>query len=129
MAGALVLREFARVVQLADDTESGVRVQAVDGDRHLLAVLARLYAQLESGERFVACRYAIGIGLHRSAPSAIWKQYVGRRRCRLIWLSRSGFWPSTASVAAMSKTLPTIERVRCRNGAIAIGLTRSLRLW
>jgi hypothetical protein len=68
-AGALLELEDERT----DLTESGVRVQVVDGDRDLLAVLARLYAQLESAE----CRYAIGIGIHRSGPSAIWKQYVG----------------------------------------------------
>ena len=72
-AGALLELEDERT----DLTESGVRVQVIDGDRDLLAVLARLYAQLESSERLIACRYAMGIGLHRSGPSAIWKQCVG----------------------------------------------------
>jgi hypothetical protein len=60
-----------------DLTEGGVRVQVIDGDPDRLAVLARLYAQLESGERLVADRYAMGIGMHRTGPASIWKQYVG----------------------------------------------------
>lgn len=72
-AGALLELEDERT----DLVEGGVRVQVVGGDRDSLAVLARLYAQLESGERLVTPRYAMGIGMHRSGPSAIWKRYVG----------------------------------------------------
>ncbi len=71
-AGALLELEDERT-----DLVEGGRVQVVDGDRDVLGVLARLYAQLESGERLVACRYAMGIGMRRSGPSAIWKRYVG----------------------------------------------------
>jgi hypothetical protein len=71
--GALLELEDERT----DLTEGGVRVQAIDGDPDRLAVLARLYAQLESGERLVADRYAMGIGMHRTGPASIWKQYVG----------------------------------------------------
>jgi hypothetical protein len=49
----------------------------MDGDLDRLAVLARLYAQLESGERLVADQYAIGIAMHRTGAAAIWKQYDG----------------------------------------------------
>lgn len=72
-AGALLELEDERT----DLTEGGVRVQVVDGGRDLLAVLARLYAQLGSGERLVAGQYAMGMGMHRSGASAVWKQYVG----------------------------------------------------
>lgn len=67
--GALLELEDERT----DLTDAAVRVQVIDGDPDRLAVLARLYAQLESGERLVADRY----GMHRAGPASIWKQYVG----------------------------------------------------
>ena len=78
-AGALLELEDER----NDLTEGGVRVQVIDGDPDRLAVLARLYAQLESGARLVADRYAMGIGMHRTGRASIWKQYVDRRPCHL----------------------------------------------
>jgi hypothetical protein len=72
-AGALLELEAERT----DLTEGGVRVQVIDSDPDRLAVLARLYARLVSGERLVADRYAMGIGMRRSRSGAIWKQYVG----------------------------------------------------
>ena len=72
-AGALLELQDERT----DLTKGGVRVQLIEGDPDRLAVLARLYAQLESGMRLVADRRAMGIGMHRTGPSAIWRQYVG----------------------------------------------------
>ena len=71
--GALVETQDERT-----DLASAGRVQVVVADGpDRLAVVARLFAVLAGGERLVASRYAMGIGLWRRGNSAIWKRYVG----------------------------------------------------
>jgi len=69
------------LVELQDertDPASAGRVQLVVADGpERLAVVARLFAVLAGGERLVASRYAMGIGLWRRGSSAIWKRHVG----------------------------------------------------
>ncbi|MEO9121131.1 MAG: hypothetical protein ABI355_18865 [Solirubrobacteraceae bacterium] len=42
-----------------------------------LAVTGRLFAETSMGERLTCDRLAMGIGLWRRGPSAIWKRYAG----------------------------------------------------
>lgn len=53
----------------------GRQLMADGADR--LAVTGRLFAQTSTGERLTCTTLAMGIGLWRRGPSAIWKRYVG----------------------------------------------------
>ncbi|MGA2930414.1 MAG: hypothetical protein ABSG43_31420 [Solirubrobacteraceae bacterium] len=77
----MVVVATGALVELQDertDLASAGSVQVVvSGESDQLAVVARLFAVLASGERPVASQYAIGIGLRRRGTGAIWKRYVG----------------------------------------------------
>ena len=77
----MVVVATGALVELQDertDLASARNVQVVVSDQaDRLAVVARLFAVLASGERLVASRFAMGIGLRRRGSSAIWKRYVG----------------------------------------------------
>jgi hypothetical protein len=71
--GAVVERQAARDTP----SEDGRIRQLVVDDADRLAVTGRLFAETSKGERLTCTRLAIGIGLWRRGPSAIWKRYVG----------------------------------------------------
>jgi hypothetical protein len=70
--GALVGVEGSRLGEPSNRIQHGG-----DNDPERLQVTARLFAETAAGERLVAERDSMGIGLWRNARSAIWKRYVG----------------------------------------------------